>query len=79
MIQALITPKPAGVIMEKNITASDSHGGLKNERNSGNGTTNKEHEIIKMAHVYNVFFSSLFKLNGSINSPLYNPDFINVC
>ena len=51
MIKALKTPKLAGVIIEKKITESDSQGGLKNERNSGNGTTKKEHEIIKTAHV----------------------------
>ena len=79
MIKALKTPKLAGVIIEKKITESDSQGGLKNERNSGNGTTNKEHEIIKTAHVYNVFLISLFKINGSSNSPLYYPDFIDVC
>ena len=65
--------------MEKKITESDNQGGLKNERNSGNGITNKEHEIIKMAHVKNVFLISLFIVNGLINSTLYNPDLINVC
>ena len=65
--------------MEKKITESDNQGGLKNERNSGNGITNKEQEIIKTAHVNNVFLISLFIINGFINSPLYNPDFINVC
>ena len=79
MINALRIPKPAGVIMEKKITESDSQGGLKNDRNSGSGTTSKEHEIIKTAHVYKVFLSSLFKVNRFIKSPLYNPDFIDVC
>ena len=79
MVNALRIPKPAGVIIEKKITASDSQGGLKNERNSGNGITNKENEIIKTAHVNNVFLISLFIINGLINSPLYNPDLINVC
>jgi len=79
MKKAVKTPKPAGVIMEKKITESDNQGGLKNERNSGNGITNKEHEIIKMAHVKNVFLISLFIVNGLINSTLYNPDLINVC
>ena len=79
MKKAVKTPKPAGVIMEKKITESDNQGGLKNERNSGNGITNKEQEIIKTAHVNNVFLISLFIINGFINSPLYNPDFINVC
>ena len=79
MKKAVKTPKLAGVIMEKKITESDNQGGLKNERNSGNGITNKEQEIIKTAHVNNVFLISLFIINGFINSPLYNPDFINVC
>ena len=79
MINALRIPKPAGVIMEKKITESDSQGGLNNDRNSGNGTTSKEHEIIKTAHVYNVFLISLFKINDSIQSPLYDPDFIDIC
>ena len=65
--------------MEKKITESDSQGGLNDDRNSGNGTTSKEHEIIKTAHVYNVFLISLFKINYSINGSLYNPDFIDVC
>jgi len=76
--KALKTPKPAGVIIEKKITESDSQGGLKNDRNSGSGTTNKEHEIIKMAHVNKLFFISLFKINCPISSTLYNPDLINV-
>ena len=78
MIKALKIPKPAGVIIEKKITESDSQGGLKNDRNSGSGSTNKEHEIIKMAHVNKLFFISLFKINCLINSTLYNPDLINV-
>lgn len=78
MKKALKTPKPAGVIIEKKITESDSQGGLKNDRNSGSGTTNKEHEIIKMAHVNKLFFICLFKINCLINSTLYNPDLINV-
>ena len=79
MKKAVKTPKLAGVIIEKKITESDNQGGLKNERNSGNGITNKEQEIIKTAHVNKVFLISLFIINGFINSPLYNPDFINVC
>ena len=79
MKKAVKTPKPAGVIMEKKITESDNQGGLKNERNSGNGITNKEHEIIKTAHVNNVFLITLFIINVLINSSLYNPDLINVC
>ena len=78
MKKALKTPKPAGVIIEKKITESDSQGGLKNERNSGSGTTNKEHAIIKIAHVNKLFFISLFKINCPISSTLYNPDLINV-
>ena len=78
MKKALKTPKPAGVIIEKKITESDNQGGLKNDRNSGSGTTNKEHEIIKMAHVNKLFFIFLFKINCSIYSTLYNPDLINV-
>ena len=79
MKKAVKTPKLAGVIIEKKITESDNQGGLKNERNSGNGITNKEQEIIKTAHVNKVFLISLFIINGLINSPLYNPDFINIC
>ena len=79
MKKAVKTPKLAGVIMEKKITESDNQGSLKNESNSGNGITNKEQEIIKTPHVNNVFLISLFIINGFINSPLYNPDFINVC
>ena len=78
MKKALKTPKPAGVIIEKKITESDNQGGLKNDRNSGNGITNKEHEIIKMDHVNKLFFISLFKINCPISSTLYNPDLINV-
>ena len=78
MKKALKTPKPAGVIIEKKITESDSQGGLKNERNSGSGTTNKEHAIIKIAHVNKLFFISLFKINCPISSTLYNPNLINV-
>ena len=77
MVNALRIPKPAGVIIEKKITASDSQGGLKNERNSGSGSTSREHEIIKIAHVYKVFLNSLFKFNRLINSSLYNPDFVD--
>ena len=79
MKKAVKIPKPAGVINEKKITESDNQGGLKNARNSGNGITNKEHEIIKTAHVNNVFLISLFIINVLINSSLYNPDLINVC
>ena len=79
MKKAVKIPKPAGVIMEKKITESDNQGGLKNERNSGNGITNKEHEINKTDHVNSVFLVSLFIVNSLINSPLYNPDLINVC
>ena len=78
MIKALKTPKPAGVIIEKKITESGSQGGLKNDRNSGSGTTSEEHEIIKMAHVNKLVFISLIKINCPISSTLYNPDLINV-
>jgi hypothetical protein len=79
MVNALRIPKPAGVIIEKKITESDSQGGLKYDKNSGSGSTSKEHEIIKTAHVYKVFLSSLFKVNHLINSSLYNPDFVDHC
>ena len=78
MIKALKIPKPAGVIIEKKITESDNQGGLKNDRNSGSGTTNKEHEIIKMAHVNKLVFIFLFKINCPIKSTFYNPHLINI-